>query len=215
MRTLICLGICKMEIDWGKNYFFNDHSDLFSTDDVKKVPYYYPDEIDSDEPEDHVKVEYKEGFSRSLLSIKKRLDLLGYTLTGIESMYNSIVHESKQHGVDVPLSFKAFSNIIKEIDITQVNTPLIACEHDENGFFLGEYARKCIIPEEEINTRLADVLGRDQLQFNNDLECLFENMDPYIVLRLLAENPKNDGFEVYWAYADSVEEGWIKKYIFY
>lgn len=39
----------------------------------------------------------------------------------------------------------------------------------------------------------------------------FENLDPYITLRILAENPNNDELELHWSFADLVEDGWISK----
>ena len=78
MGSMITLGIGRMEIDWGKNSFFRDHSVLFKPSDVKPIPYYYVD-MDSDEPI----IELKEGYARKLSSIKSRLDLLGYDLASI------------------------------------------------------------------------------------------------------------------------------------
>jgi len=37
----------------------------------------------------------------------------------------------------------------------------------------------------------------------------FENLDPYITLRLLAEKDENADFLVQWRYADIVEGGWV------
>jgi hypothetical protein len=43
-------------------------------------------------------------------------------------------------------------------------------------------------------------------------ECEFvENLDPYITLRLLMENPANLDIEVQWRYADVVEGGYISE----
>ena len=37
MGSMITLGIGKMEIDWGKNNVFNNHSCLFQKEDFKKI----------------------------------------------------------------------------------------------------------------------------------------------------------------------------------
>ena len=74
---MISLGVGKMEIDWGKNNVFTDHSVLFKVDDVGKAPYFYSDDSASEEGIPVI-VEYKEGLTRSLASMKTRLDLLGY-----------------------------------------------------------------------------------------------------------------------------------------
>lgn len=73
MGTMICLGVGKMEIDLGKNNIFSDHSVLFKEDDIKQVPYFYANDIDAEDPDDRVIVEYKEGLSRPLSSIKSGL----------------------------------------------------------------------------------------------------------------------------------------------
>ena len=58
MDSMINLGVGKLELDWGKNNFFTNHSKLFFPSDVKKIPYYYADNV----------IEYKEGFSRNFLT---------------------------------------------------------------------------------------------------------------------------------------------------
>lgn len=211
MGTMICLGVGKMEIDWGKNNYFSDHSALFKTEDVKQVPYFYADEDESEDSEDHVIIEYKEGLSRSLSSMRKRLDLLGYTLANVESMYNELVRNAEMHSVEVSLSFDSFYSLLRSIDVAKINTPGLAYEYDENGYDLGEFARRCIIPEKEIYSKLIESVNGDERKLNYDLECFFENMDPFIVLRLLAENPSSSDLDVYWAYADLVDSGWVSK----
>ena len=113
MGTMICLGVGKMEIDWGKNNYIYDHSALFKTDDIHDVPYFNADD-EAEDNDHHVITEYKEGLSRSLSSIKKRLDLLGYTLPAVEKMYNQLVRESALHSIDVSLSFNCFSRLLKK-----------------------------------------------------------------------------------------------------
>lgn len=210
MGTMICLGVGKMEIDWGKNNYINDHSALFKTDDIHDVPYFYADD-EAEDNDHHVITEYKEGLSRSLSSIKKRLDLLGYTLPAVEKMYNQLVRESALHSIDVSLSFNCFSRLLKEIDVNKINTPDFAYEFGEYGYDLGEFVRRCIIPEKEIYSRLLDAAEGDARRVSSDLECFFENMDPYVVLRLLAENPSSNNLDVFWAYADLVDAGWFTK----
>ena len=81
MESMIRLGIERMEIDWRKNNFCDDHSCLFQKDDSEIVPYYYAND----------EVKYKKGFLKNINSIKRRLNLLGYTLNKIENMFNEEV----------------------------------------------------------------------------------------------------------------------------
>lgn len=49
MGSIITLGIKKMNIDWGKNNYFNNHSILFQKSDFDvELPYYYYDDDDSE-----------------------------------------------------------------------------------------------------------------------------------------------------------------------
>jgi hypothetical protein len=41
MGSMIHLSVGRLEIDWGKNSGFTDHSGLFQATDVTDVPYYY------------------------------------------------------------------------------------------------------------------------------------------------------------------------------
>lgn len=40
MGSMITLGIGRMELDWGKNNLYKDHSALFQISDVQLIPYY-------------------------------------------------------------------------------------------------------------------------------------------------------------------------------
>lgn len=204
MGSMISLGVGRMEIDWGKNNHFRDHSALFQPADVKEIPYYYVD--DDGSPITLL----REGYSRKLSSTKRRLDLLGYTLANIQKQYEQMAAECADYGFDIILSFDAFAGLLKEIDVRRINTPEYAVDYYENGYDLGEFVRRCIIPEEEIYSRLLSAVDGDKHHLNFGLETFFENMDPYIILRLLAENPSCKNLDVYWSFADVVEGGWVK-----
>ena len=182
MGSMISLGVGRMEIDWGKNNIFKNHSALFQTSDVKMIPYYYVDD------DGNPLIVEQEGYSRKLRLVKPRLDLLGYTLEMIEEKYNQLKNDCLCHGIKNILSYETFSKILKEIDVRRINTPELAAEYDEHGYDFGEFVRRCIIPEKEIHQRLLDAVHGDEFELRFGLEEFFENMDPYIILRLLAEN---------------------------
>ena len=133
MGSMITLGIGRMEIDWGKNNSFRDHSILFKISDVKLIPYYYVD-MDSDEPI----IEMKEGYARKLSSIKKRLNLLGYDLVSIRKMYEDIVREHQEYGYKIKLSFDVFYDVLRAINVSDIDTVKLAVEFEENGYDFGE-----------------------------------------------------------------------------
>ena len=49
MGSMIRLSVGRLEIDWGKNFQFADHSQLFQPTDLAQVPYYY---VDYDQPQE-------------------------------------------------------------------------------------------------------------------------------------------------------------------
>lgn len=203
MGSMITLGIEKMEIDWGKNNIFTNHSVLFLPQDIKEIPYYYVD----DETEVPV-IELKEGFSRKLSSVKNRLDLLGYSLYSIKAKYNSCSEQAEEFGCKVNLSFEEFCRVISNINIPKVNSVNIAVQYDENGYDLGEYFRSCILADPEIRDKLYDMVDHSEQRYY--ICDFFENLDSYITLRVLTENPNNGDLELQWRFADVVENGWVK-----
>lgn len=100
-------------------------------------------------------------------------------------MYDEIKCDALCHELQILLSFDDFANIIKTINVNKINTPKLAVEFEENGYDFGEFARRCIISEKEIYDKLLEAVGgKRELYWN--LECFFENLYPYIILRLLA-----------------------------
>lgn len=93
MGSMISLGVGKMEIDWGKNNMFRDHSALFTDGDIKDIPYYY-----AGLEENEIITEYHEGFSRNLSLIKRRLDLLGYSLKKVENFITMLYMSAQNTG---------------------------------------------------------------------------------------------------------------------
>lgn len=190
MGSMITLGIGKMELDWGKNNVFNNHSCLFQKEDIKIVPYYYSDDD----------IEYKKGFSKNIMSVKRRLDLLGYSLQEIEELYNEELAMFKQQlSSSIPINFHNFYNTVINIDIKNIN---MTSEEYDFDYDLGEYVRKCVIHE------IKD-LSNFPYYDAYDIGYFLENLDPYIILRILSENTNNHDLDVIWRFEDVVENGWI------
>src|SRR5262245_13576484 len=86
MGSMIHLAVGRLEIDWGKNFGFTDHSPLFQVTDLAQVPYYYAEGkgetyIDSTgEERSKLIVKLKEGMSKPLGQVVDRIALLGHTL---------------------------------------------------------------------------------------------------------------------------------------
>lgn len=190
MGSMITLGIGKIELDWGKNNMFNNHSCLFQKEDIKLVPYYYSDDD----------IEYRKGLSKNIKSVMRRLDLLGYSLHDIEEIFNEDLKSiSELDNISIPISFNDYYNTIKNIDINSIN---MASEEYDYIYNLGEYAQKCVISEINKLSTLSEYECYDIREF-------LQNLHPYITLRILSENKKNHNLNVIWRYADVVENGWI------
>ena len=210
MGTMITLGIGRMELDWGKNNSYKDHSALFQISDVQLIPYYYVS-MDSDD----IVTEMKEGYSKKLSSVKSRLDMLGYSIPRTKEMYEELIKDHEDLGYKIKLSYETFFDIIRSLDISVVNTVEAAINYEENGYDLGEYVRKCVLASPQIRDKILVEYDEDEEEVyispERDLATFLENLDPYITLRILAENPENADYELQWRFSDVVENGWVKK----
>ena len=185
---MIRLGIERMEIDWRKNNFCDDHSCLFQKDDSKIVPYYYAND----------EVKYKKGFLKNINSIKRRLNLLGYTLNKIENMFNEEVDYFNQlYNMSLPINFNDYYNVIININIKNID---MTSDEYERDYDLGEYVRKCVIIEipelKKIFNDASYMIGE-----------FLENLSPYITLRILSENKNNLDLNLIWRTVDVIEHG--------
>lgn len=188
MGSIISLSLGTLELDWGKNSFFRNHSALFKPGDVAHAHYYYADGVIEDKP----------AFVRTLRSVVRRLDLLGYTLQDCERLYEQAVATTPEYYPAPVLTFQQFAEVMRNAAVGAVKIP-----EEDGGYDLGELARELLADPEFTKTenRLAS-LTRDDGTF-------FENLDAYVPLRLLAENPHNMAKEVVWRFADVLENGWV------
>lgn len=188
MESMIRLGIDRMEIDWRKNNIDDNHSFLFQQDDFKTIPYYYP----------YNEVKYKKGFLKNMNSIKRRLNLLGYTLKKIENMFDEEIEYFNQlYNISLSINFTDYYDVLKSIYIKEIDMTAVEYERD---YDLGEYVRKCVINE----------IPELKNLFNNDIYMIgefLENLSPYITLRILSENKNNLDLDLIWRTEDIVETG--------
>lgn len=189
MGTMISLGVGKLEIAWGKNGFFDYYCDLFQPEDLKKIKYFYAGGV----------VETKKGYSRSLSLVKPRLDLLGYTLQNVRSLYDDAYDDyCERMGTyaEKLLTFDEYYSIFSKIDLSKVNT---LTEDDDWNF--GEFVPKCIFEDEEIQRLLKKYSDGRGGEF-------YENLDARLLVRVLCENPTAVDVPLQWYIADHIESGW-------
>ena len=186
MGSIITLEIEGMLIDVGKNDFFLNHSCLFQKEDLKMIPY---------DDED------RKGFSKSINSVKKRLDLLGYSLNQIKDIFNKkIKYINQLNDVNLPIKFEDYYKVVKNINICNIEI------NDENDFYLSNYIKEYLIDEIKKNNKIS---GDSIFAIENTLEDFLEKLPQYVTLRILAENQSNQKLELIWKIADVIENGWI------
>ena len=204
MGTYITLDIGNFEVDWGKNSNFFDHSPLFRPSDVKEIPYLYAKNV----------VHKQEGYARKLSQMSCRLDLLGYDYASAESMYNRDVLEYMDSGYSITLPFEAYCKAVRKIDISNPDMTKMENVDFSDRKNLGLYVAKCVLEQSEIkDLPCAEVIsGREVYRTPLDAtEHFLRHLDPYIILRLLADNPASGELEVCWRYFDVVSDGWVDR----
>lgn len=191
MGSIITLGLDRLNLDWGKNGGFDNHSKLFLPGDIRSVTYYYAEN----------EQEIKPGYARQLRSVVKRLELLGYTISKCKQSYQDLLKETHDWCSSPSISFDVFSRILKRVDVGRVQMP-----EDIDNYDFGELAAKILTDPEFV---------KESAKLKNfkkwDGEYFFGNLDPYLIIRLLAENPKNLDLDVVWRFCDVVEGGWVKQ----
>ena len=190
MESLIRLGIDKFEIDWGKYLRDDDYRDLFPSKELKQIDSYTYDDFS----ESAVPAAFR-GYTASLSSVKARLDILGFDLKSCEEEYNDSMDFYKSLGYSFDLPFQSFARALCSLDVASIDT--IETEADGGSDFeLGEYVRDCVLKA----PIFMDFIGqKDEMPFGIRLVSEFlENLNPRIIMRLLAENPQNLDKTVVW-----------------
>jgi hypothetical protein len=192
MGSMITLGLGNLEIDWGKNWGFSNHSRLFVPSDVRLIPYHGWDP-DTDEH----RITMKEGYARKLRDMVPRLDMMGITLGAAEEEYERIRQQDPSGPDERTLSFEGLKEALTRVDVTELSPEY------QQDLELGEMFRL------ELVERLG-LTGLDR-DANWATQEVVENFGVEFVLRLLALNSKNLDIDVEWRFADVVNGGWADR----
>ena len=190
MGSMIKLSVGNFEVDWGKNDQFRMHGSLFQKGDLTQIAYNYIGE------DGEILEELKEGAARPLSRILDRLELLGYTLRSACTVLKNASTLSEVS--DVRLS-DLLTEVLKRIDID------LAAEiyHEDYEFtsFFPKVFKKLQMHQSWL------------YEFDTcyKLECIMHDLHPYVILRLLAENPVTCACSVSWGFADVVDGGWVER----
>ena len=201
MGSMIQLSVGRLEIDWGKNNGFRDHSALFQVSDLSFVPYWYVDEKTPVDENDAVatargymlKAEYQEGLSKPLLQVVERINLLGHTLRYARREFHYL---SLLNGFDeANFSFECLAKALRAVDVEKVSP-----DYGEGGEDFGKFFRR----------EIANRLGLGEIA-DFDISQGMENLSPHTILQLLAGNPFAGHLPVNWQFADIESGGWARR----
>lgn len=208
MGSMIYLAVGRLEIDWGKNNGFEDHSFLFQPADLAQVPYYYVKEdgesyIDSTGQERYeLFAELKSGMSKPLGQVVDRIELLGHTLEHCEQEFDYL---SDLNGFDNDIfTFEELKQALFSVDVNA-----ISADYGQMGEDFGRFFRRQIFDRLNLGE-----IAQSPLHARNDASEAMENLSAYTILRLLALNPKAHNLPVTWQFADVEEGGWADRRVF-
>lgn len=216
MSTPITLTVGNMTLTYNTTYIGIDHGMLFQETDRKRrkhdsINYEYYEQHSNDE--DLAQSELC--FCRSLRSMVPRLELLGYTLLAVKADYDRIVAHDQEHRTESDdvmdstkiLSFDQFVTFIRTYAVPRLSDQFIEDYDDEHRAKRGLFASEPAIAQLPVGDAYRDTGGySERSHFGNLLGFL----NPYSVLRVLAENPANLDLDVVWDYGMFVSAGWAK-----
>ncbi len=190
MGSMVTLRLGRLEVDWGKNAFFRNHSGLFDKADLADAEYYYADD----------EVVRLPAYVRKLSRVIPRLELLGFSLDGCRTAYAEALRRVQNYYPKVNIDFDAFRQALCAIDLNRIRND----EYD-GDFDLSVFA-KYVLSDPKFK-RVAHALSGGM---THDDSTFFDNLDPYLVLRLLSENPANLERDLVWGVHDVITGGWVE-----
>ncbi len=189
MGSYSYLTLSKFEVDWGKNDGSRNHSALFKRDEQRNVNYYYADN----------EIVQKPAYVNTLGNIIPRLELLGYTLEKCKSQFEAFEKEYPYGNTEV--TFEDLKGILQQIDVDDIALEPNGEDHPDYYDF-GEFARQFLFGKGSL--RKFDKISEADYEVGHFLD----NIEPYIILRLLGLNKSNLNKDVCWKYYDLIESGW-------
>jgi hypothetical protein len=141
MGSMISLAVGRLEVDWGKNNSFVDHSALFQAGDVTQIPYYYTGQEKGADgaPDWEVITELKEGLSKPLAQVIERINLFGHTHSVCEAEFAAL---AEFNGFDATtFSFADLRQALSAIDVGSLSP-----NYGEGGEDFGKFFRREILP---------------------------------------------------------------------
>lgn len=211
MGSMIHLAVGRLEIDWGKNSGFDDHSPLFQITDLAQVPYYYVDYHDdnfkhakkyvdeSGEERYQLITKYKQGASKPLWQVLDRMRLLGWSFGACEREFEYLAELNEFD--TARFTFEEFKRALATVNVRK-----ISADYGETGEDLGKFFRR------ELFGRLGlEEIAHDPSYIHTYAGEAMENLSAYTILQLLAFNPDARSLPVTWQFADVEDGGWATR----
>lgn len=182
---MITLDLCKIGVSWGKNEYSPYHGALFLASERRLLC-----------PNDGVEQTVGPALAATLRDVVPRLELLGWTLPACAAVWDRELDASDDDESD--MSFGTLVDLLGAID-ARLPVPTFEsgpeCSHSSAARAVLESAAFMALTE-DARCRAMDAIDR---------------LAPEMLLRLLAENPRNCGVDVIWSYADHVDAGWSRE----
>lgn len=214
MGTIISLDLGSLELVSSKNHRGADHGMLFQPHD--RQPYRTTTSLAPATEEEEPLGAADMAFVRKLKHAAPRLELLGYTLEAARQAYDrwsatwredrDAMRDDLQLPDVTPLSFDEFRAFVARHALEDLDDRFMPFEEDDarlKGRFETEAELIARIP---LDSDHDDLFWSEQSYFG----CVVGVLDPYLTLRLLAENPSNLETNLVWQYGPLVENGWAR-----
>lgn len=181
MGSIISLSVGRIDIDYGKNEYFQNHAHLFQPGDRSINEYDYV----NDDGTPHIEVQ--EALRRPLSRVVPRLELFGYTLAACEDMLATWLGNDEGGPV---ASMEAFRYALRSFEWREQGEYVDFSEAIREAYAAAPGAN---LPEGTLSSMIA-----------------WERMlDPYLVMRVLADMPEYGDLSVCWNYFDVKNGGYV------
>lgn len=178
MGTVITLSLNGIDIDWGKNRYWNSYHWLFPPGSLTDVDYLYADGV----------VETKPGFETTLGEAYFRLCHLGYSHQETKAKFDADVARWNRTA-DLRLSFADFRSALASVDFASL-TP---ADLEPYAWDFRAFVARLLAAWDMDEARLEDFIA---------------DLDPFLTLRVLADRVENRSLQLRWHHQDLVDSGW-------
>ena len=195
-------------------------SSIFTYKDYKKVRYYI-----GSENKNSFKNFFDYGFQATLKQIKKRLDLIGYSLLETAKKYENYRKHIEPYFSGI-MTFEEYYNDFVNINIKESDVIKYCIENELPGmngsYDLGEYEEKVINGVKKIYNSPKILFKENYGKFIMPKSIFstseyfvdrefYGQIDPLIKLRILADNPENLDLKVTWRPIDFIKGNLFSK----